>query len=179
MLTLVWGENGSGKSAFAERLLAALGESRVYIATMRPTGPEGYARVQRHRAQRAGLHFETLELPLAVADAPVSPEAVVLLEDVSNLLSNNLFERPGAEADVLQDVLALSARCRALVAVSIGGLHEADYRGETRRYVRLLTRLNAQLAAYAQTVVEMKNGIPYVQKGALPDESLLHCPENL
>lgn len=173
MLTLVLGANGSGKSVFAERMAAALSDTRVYLATMRPVGAAGAARVAKHRAQRAGLGFETRELPDSVANVELPSDAAVLLEDVSNLLANRLFERSGSPEDVLQEILALKRRCRALVLVSISGLNDAAYSGETGAYIRALNALNDCLAACADTVVELKNGRPTVRKGTL-DESLIH-----
>ena len=50
-------------------------------------------RVKKHLAQRKDCGFVTLELPYVAKDAEVSPDSTVLLEDVSNLLANGMFER--------------------------------------------------------------------------------------
>ena len=63
MLILVFGGSGSGKSRFAEGL-ASGGASmeRWYIATMQNDGsPETAERIRRHREQRRGHGFHTLE----------------------------------------------------------------------------------------------------------------------
>ena len=73
MIVLVTGGSGSGKSAFAERLIENLPrEKRVYAATMQVYDGESVRRVQRHRAQRAGLGFETVECPKDLAGAGIA-----------------------------------------------------------------------------------------------------------
>ena len=75
MLTLIIGGAGSGKSAFAEALVCRLPGKRLYLATMLPHGAESRARIEKHRAQRAGQGFETLErgLDLAGRQIPAGP----------------------------------------------------------------------------------------------------------
>lgn len=144
------GPNDSGKSARAEALTAAAPGPRYYIATMVPKTEDNLARIERHRRQRAGLGFTTLELPERIADAPVPPDAAVLLEDLSNLLANRMFaEHAPPPRDCLEavyrEVLSLRARTAFLAVVSIAGLDPADYEGETADYVRALNELNRRL----------------------------------
>ena len=87
VLVLISGSNNSGKSVYAEQLIARTSGSRYYIATMRPCTEDNHRRIEKHRAQRKGLGFETLECPCQIGDAPISADGVVLLEDVSNLLA--------------------------------------------------------------------------------------------
>ena len=62
MIILVTGGSGCGKSTWAEKLVQSLPSGkRVYIATMQVYDRESEIRVQRHRAQRAGLGFRTVE----------------------------------------------------------------------------------------------------------------------
>ena len=61
MRALLTGGASCGKSAVAEDLCMGLGGSLVYLAAMRPFGEEGAARVRKHRAQRAGKGFQTVE----------------------------------------------------------------------------------------------------------------------
>ena len=94
-LILISGANGSGKSRYAELLLSRTTGERYYIATMQPQTPENHQRIAKHRLQRQGLAFHTLELPCGLQNARLPQAAVVLLEDVSNLLGNLLFEHNG------------------------------------------------------------------------------------
>ena len=167
-LILVLGANNSGKSLYAEALTVRCAARRCYVATMDPQTEDNHRRIARHRRQRQGLGFQTLELPVQVGCAPVPPDSAVLLEDVSNLLSNVLFAQGGSCGQVFRDLCALQRRCAVLVAVSIHGLDPAAYQGETAVYLRALNSLNRRLAAQAQTVILMRDRVPTLLKGELP-----------
>ncbi len=169
MLIMISGANGSGKSRYAECIVARTTGKRYYIATMRPCSEEDLQRIEKHREQRKGLHFTTLECQTRVGAAAVETGSVVLLEDVSNLLANAMFECGGDEVSVYADIEALLARCRLLIAVTITGLNADGYDGETAAYIRALNGLNQRLYDRAAAVVTMKNGAPFAEKGE-PDE---------
>ena len=110
MLHLITGGSGSGKSAYAEKQVLAAGEGRrIYIATMIPYGEEGRQRVERHRKLRQEKQFETLECYTGLAQADVPPGAVVLLECLSNLVANEVFEPNGARENTVSAVVSGSA----------------------------------------------------------------------
>jgi len=169
MMILIAGGNGSGKSAYAERLAAQMGEPRFYVATMVSQSPENEQRIEKHRRQRAGLAFHTIEEPCHVGKAAVTEDSVVLLEDASNLLGNMLFADHGTAEQALGEILALQKRCRHLLVVTISGLPETQYTGETADYIRALTWLNQRLFAHSDAAVEMQNEAPVIRKGMLDD----------
>ena len=78
---------------------------------------------QRHRKMRAGKGFETVECYTGLEESGISTEdAVVLLECMSNLAANEMFEENGAgektvEA-VLEGVKKLRSQVRHLVIVT-------------------------------------------------------------
>ena len=170
MLTIIIGGSGSGKSAFAERLAADLPGTRIYLATMAAGDPESLERIARHRQQRRGLGFETLERPLDLEGAELPADANVLLEDLSNLLANEMFSPEGGGMDAVRRGLdTLIRRCRNLTVVSneifSGG---TEYEGETLAYMQNLALLNRCLAERAALAVEVVCGLPNVLKGELP-----------
>lgn len=65
MFELVTGGSGSGKSVYAEERICQLQKKNdsqlYYIATMFPYGEETQRKIERHRVQRAGKGFKTLE----------------------------------------------------------------------------------------------------------------------
>ena len=113
MISLIYGGSGCGKSEYAEGVVLALSEpgSRYYIATMKAYGEEGRKRVERHRNLRKGKGFQTIECPVNIAGAleqiPDPSGATVLLECVSNLLANEMFdtETDDRRSDDVQEVL--------------------------------------------------------------------------
>lgn len=172
MFTLVVGGAGSGKSTFAEALARRGPGPRVYIATMQPFDAECLARIEKHRRQRAGKGFSTLECYTGLAGAApgVPAGATVLLECMGNLVANELYAPEGGGAGAaLAGVQALLPRCRHLVVVTnevfSGG---TQYQGDTLSYLRELAGANRALAARADTVAEIVCGVPNLLKGALP-----------
>ena len=163
-LILIEGENSSGKSRFAESLVEKLPGKRLYIATMIAATEENVERIQKHRAQRANLGFETLELPYNVGNAEVRG-GTVLLEDVSNLYANCIFEKGGSRESVFADIMKLKNNCKILFAVTISGLSSSAYEGETKAYIEGLNSLNASLKKEAAAAVHMELGRPEWIKG--------------
>ena len=178
-IILISGSNGSGKSAFAESLVAQTEGARYYIATMMAQTEENLRRIEKHRRQREGLNFRTLELSHQISAAPVTADAVVLLEDVTNLLGNALFVHGESAGDVYADILALAEKCSLLVAVTISGLSAEGYEGETAAYIRATEELNQKLCDAAAAAAQMEDGAARWQKGEAYVECITHRPVDL
>ena len=168
-IVLIAGSNGSGKSVFAEQLVSRTTGERFYIATMQSQGDFNRQRIEKHRRQREGLGFVTIESPYTVGDVPVNPDSVVLLEDASNLLANSIFEKGGNTDSVFSDITKLSNNCKELFIVTISGLSADGYDGETADYIHAMDRLNQQLADISHIVIEMREGMPVYVKGTSHD----------
>lgn len=180
MITLVTGGCGSGKSEYAENLLAGSGcPCKWYVATMEVWGDEDRRKVERHRKQRAGKGFRTIERTrgLEALRIPGSPEqTAVLLECVSNLAANEMFggetlpdcgQEPAVTAGeaVVAGIRSLARQAAELVVVTNEvGLDGISYEVETMEYIRLMGRVNQRLAKLADRVVEVVYGIPVVLK---------------
>jgi adenosyl cobinamide kinase/adenosyl cobinamide phosphate guanylyltransferase len=93
--TLVLGGARSGKSAFAERLIADSGLTRIYLATATAGDDEIQSRIAHHR-ERRGDGWITVEEPMALVDA-LTREATrgraVLVDCLTLWLSNLMLER--------------------------------------------------------------------------------------
>ena len=122
---LISGSNGSGKSRFAEELVGKTVGTRYYIATMVSQSEDNECRIEKHKRQREGLGFVTLEVPWQVSAVQVEPNSVVLLEDMTNLLGNTVFAHGGCGEDVYRDICALADKCRLLIVVTISGMNSA------------------------------------------------------
>ena len=161
MMILITGGAASGKSLYAEDLICARCPNPTYIATMRPFGEEAHERIQRHRLQRAGRGFSTIECFTDIGHAEAS--GCALLEDVSNLLANEMFEVgfSGAAERTANGILALNKRLELLVAVTNEIFSDGiKYPPETEEYIKNLAEVNIALAAEADKVIEIICGIP-------------------
>ena len=170
MMILVTGGSGSGKSAFAEDCIVSFGETkRIYIATMYPFDEESKKRVQRHRRMRQGKEFETVECYTGLEQVQVPAGSSVLLECMSNLVANEMFQENGAHEKTVEDVLDgvrhLKEQTGNLVIVTNEIFSEAAvYQGDTERYQEYLGKINQGLAKIADEVVEVVYGIPVYHK---------------
>lgn len=169
MIVLVTGGSGSGKSTWAEKLVAAMPEKkRIYIATMQVYDEESVRRVARHRAQRADKGFRTIECEKDLAAADIPNGSVVLLEDLVNLMANEMFDG-GDVQRIIPALRELSMRCTHLVMVTNDVFSDGiAYEASTQEYLRQLADINRQAAELADHVVEVVYSIPVAVKGELP-----------
>lgn len=177
MMILLTGGAACGKSAFAEELVTCFPGLRTYIATMRPWGADGQAKVAKHRAMREGKCFRTVECYGNLASVKLDDlQGVVLLECVTNLMADELYDDNGVERPpekvlqaVLDGVRSIRSQCAHLVVITNDvGSDGMRYDESTQRYVRLLGQANCILASEADVVVDMACGYPQVIKGKLP-----------
>ena len=170
MLTIVTGGSGSGKSAFAEDKVLTFGEAqRVYIATMHPFDEESHKRIERHRKMRAGKGFETVECYTGLKDVKLPSGCVVLLECMSNLVANEMFEEQGAHEQAVKDIMSgideLVRQAAHVVIVTNEIFSDAVvFDKEMASYLEYLGKINQAVALRADEVVEVVYGIPVYQK---------------
>ena len=167
MLVLVTGGSGSGKSAYAEEKILSFGQGkRIYIATMFPFDKESDARILRHRQMRAGKGFETVERYTDLKGLKLDPDSVVLLECMSNLTANEMFQEEGAHERTVEAVMEGVKHLRDSVQHLVIVTNEIF--SETAQY---LGEINRQIAGEADEVTEVVYGIPvYLKGGCVPDE---------
>nr|WP_295283489.1 bifunctional adenosylcobinamide kinase/adenosylcobinamide-phosphate guanylyltransferase [uncultured Blautia sp.] len=181
MMILVTGGSGSGKSAFAEDCVVATGtEKRIYIATMYPFDEESKKRVQRHRKMRQGKGFETIECYTGLSQLEVPAKSTVLLECMSNLTANEMFQEDGAHENTVEAVMngvrRLKEQAENLIIVTNEIFSEAvTYQGETDTYQKYLGAINQQLGALADEVVEVVYGIPVYHKKVIAEKTGRMC----
>ena len=177
---LITGGSRSGKSAFALALAEALPAPRVFIATCPVLDEETRERVRRHRADRAGKGWETIEEQADLEGAlRRAPHAGVVLVDCLTLWINNLMYQAGQEGrDLTEDDIAL--RSRSLLAACAAhpgtvifvtnevGMSIVPDNAACRRFRDLAGRCNQLVAADAGAVALLVCGVPLLVKGQLP-----------
>jgi adenosylcobinamide kinase / adenosylcobinamide-phosphate guanylyltransferase len=167
-LTLVIGGARSGKSRYAEGLIAALPPPWIYVATAEAGDAEMAERIGHHRAQR-GKDWQTIEAPhdLAAALAVLPASTPVLIDCLTLWLSNRMLADADVEAETTQLEAALARRHAPVVLVSNEvGFSIVPDNALARRFRDLQGRLNQRMAARAGGVVLMVAGLPLVVKDA-------------
>ncbi len=166
MMILITGGSGSGKSAYAEQKVLECGAlNRIYIATMYPFDEESHKRIKRHRNMRAEKQFSTIECYTGLKTLTIPEHSCVLLECMSNLTANEMFQEAGAKEHTVEEILAgiqvLKEQAEHLIIVTNDIFSDGiEYDRETRTYQEYLGQINRYLAREADQVIEVVYGIP-------------------
>jgi adenosylcobinamide kinase/adenosylcobinamide-phosphate guanylyltransferase len=165
-ILLVTGGARSGKSAEAERRVAAMAGRPVYIATAEAGDAEMAARIAAHRARR-GDGWRTIEAPLALAEAldATDGEGPRLVDCLTLWLSNLML----AGRDWRTDAAALAAaldrqRSPAVLVTNEVGGGIVPENALARAFRDAAGLLNQQVAGVADEVVVVIAGQPLVLK---------------
>ena len=167
-VTFVLGGARSGKSRYAEALIASAPPPWIYIATAEPLDDEMTQRIAEHKARRDG-RWQTVEAPRDLADvlggAPAG--ASVLVDCVTLWLSNLLLAQADIKREMgrLEDALPRRRGTTVLVGNEVGFGIVPD-NALARRFRDLQGCLNQRLAARADRVVLMVAGLPLFVKGS-------------
>jgi adenosyl cobinamide kinase/adenosyl cobinamide phosphate guanylyltransferase len=168
-LTLVLGGARSGKSRYAESLIAALPPPWLYMATAEAGDAEMTARIETHRARR-GPQWQTIEALRGLAAAlQRSGDRPVLVDCLTLWLSNLMLAGVDIEAETahLERALAAATAPVVLVANEVGyGIVPEHPLG--RKFRDLQGLLNQRIAGRADRVVLVVAGLPLAVKGPLP-----------
>lgn len=173
MRLLISGGCKMGKSTVAQRLAVAQGMPAYYVATMRPRDDEDLQRISRHRQEREGWGFETIECATQVERIirTIPAGASLLLDSTTALLAEEMFTG-GAEPDEQGAVRARDGLLSVLDAFSnIVFVSDAIYSDArvfdpwTERYRQALAEIDRSLARACDAVIEMVMGQPILHKG--------------
>lgn len=171
MVHLITGGSGSGKSAYAEACIVNLGRGkRFYVATMIPFDEESHQRIRRHREMRRQKAFTTVECYTGLGHLQFPPGSHVLLECMSNLVANEMYQEEGAGPDTVEAVLSGIRRLAEITDHLVIVTNEVfsdgiTYEEETQRYQKTLGLINRNIASWADRVTEVVYGIPVTIKG--------------
>jgi len=176
-MIVVTGGARSGKSAHVEGLVARHYSQVLYIATSTVTDDEMAARIARHRAQRPA-HWRTLERYRDLGEAihqQVQPGEAVVIECITTLLANLLFDASGgADPDTLDfaalevalqqqidDLIAacLATRAPVYIVTNELGMSITPENRLARHFVDIAGRANQKLAQAAEEVWLVVSGI--------------------
>ncbi len=172
-VTLILGGARSGKSAYAEGLIAQANRPPsprpLYIATAEARDPEMRERIALHRERRGAL-WETVEEPLHLAGALVAGGGRAVLVDCLTLwLTNHLLAGRDLAAERERLVATLQALNGPVVLIANEvGLGIVPDNALARAFRDEAGLLNQAVARAANRVVFVAAGLPLVMK----DENL-------
>ncbi len=173
MFLLVTGASGSGKSAFAEEQTVKLSKGkRIYLATMKCFDEESRQRIARHRKMRESKNFETIEWYVGLENLVIPHKAAVLLECMSNLTANEMYDPLGAGEEtperILRGIRSLTMQAEHVCVVTNEVFSDGEeYDAQTARYLSYLGKINCEMAKMADEVYEIVFGIPLRRKGGI------------
>jgi adenosylcobinamide kinase/adenosylcobinamide-phosphate guanylyltransferase len=161
-LTLVIGGARSGKSAHAERLVAALPPPWTYLATAEAYDDEMRERIAMHQSRR-DERWRTLDAPLDLAGAleGVAEGVPVLVDCLTLWLTNHMLAGHDLEAECRRLVeMLVKPRGPWFVVSNEVGLGIVPDNALARRFRDEAGRLNQLIAAVASRVIFMVAGLP-------------------
>ncbi|HJM48261.1 MAG TPA: bifunctional adenosylcobinamide kinase/adenosylcobinamide-phosphate guanylyltransferase [Alphaproteobacteria bacterium] len=166
-LTLVLGGARSGKSRYAEGLLADWSGTRIYLATAEAGDAEMQARIRHHR-ERRGEAWMTVEEPLELAAALVREAQggrAVLVDCLTLWLSNITLAERDIEAEAAALIAALGRCAGPIVLVSNEvGQGIVPENPLARRFRDDAGRLHQEVARVADRVVLVTAGLAQILK---------------
>ena len=167
---LVLGGQRSGKSRYAENLVAAGGRRLVYLATATPGDGEMQERIAAHRARRGEGRWHTVEEPLDLPDAlmrAARADTAVLVDCLTLWLTNLMAAERNVEEESGRLTAALEKIAGPVVIVSNEvGSGIIPENALARRYADELGTLNRRVAEAVDTVVLVTAGMPLLLKPA-------------
>ncbi|WP_347548476.1 bifunctional adenosylcobinamide kinase/adenosylcobinamide-phosphate guanylyltransferase [Pseudalkalibacillus hwajinpoensis] len=185
-LIFITGGVRSGKSSFAEKrateLAGAHGKSLSYIACGQPSDPEMMSRIEHHKHQRDAnsVPWETVEAQVDIgATVPnMNSDAIVLLDCLTTLLSNELFSdgdwsessfQNRVKETIQHDISKIEKNCSTLIIVSNELGHEPLKSELVHVYARLLGELHQWIVKDADEAYLVEAGIPLRKKGEVSE----------
>ena len=178
-IILVTGGSRSGKSLYAQQLAESIHPKRLYVATCPIIDPELSERVRRHKEQRAGRNWDTIEEQTGLRQAVerAGPDGVILIDCLTLWVNNLMYHarqkgHEVSEEDVAQLCSELCACCRASAAdvIMVGnevGMGVIPDNHDARHFRDLSGRCNQCIADEADEVAFMVSGLPLFLKKAL------------
>lgn len=169
MRVFISGGCKNGKSFFAQTLAKQMqspGSPLYYLATMLPVDGEDRRRIEKHRAERDGWGFETVEAAdnILITTANCDHCGTFLLDSVTALLANEMFPKNGevdanAHRKLAAELFTLAKRLTDIVFVSDFIYSDAQiYNDWTEAYRKGLAFIDRELAKICDSVLEFAHG---------------------
>ncbi len=165
MRIFITGGCKNGKSTFAEKIVKNMREENLplyYIATMEPKDEEDRDRIKRHRKDREGFGFYTVEIPVNIENClnMCNKRGTFLLDSITALYANEMFCKDGsvnenAYKKVTKDLIYTIKNLEKIVLVSDYIFSDANiYEDLTEKYRMGLGHIHKEVAKSCDVVIE-------------------------
>ena len=171
----------NGKSYYAQRLAKDVGLAPLYyIATMKPVDSEDDERIARHREERDGWGFTTVEQPVRIEDIldKCDPGGSFLLDSLTALLAGEMFPPDGsvdelAAGRIIKGMTRVIDEIENIVIVSDYIYSDAIiYDPLTEMYRKALADIDRAAAKRCDVVLDAAYAGITVHKGTLVAEGI-------
>lgn len=171
MLIVVTGASPSGKSKTAEQIAEKLCPlEKIYLATMLAGDGECKDRIGRHRKRREGKRYQTVERGMHLDGVKLEQRTTVLLDDLSNLVANEMYDPRGVKENVaghvMEGIMHISRLSENLVIVANEVFSDIVRYEESAHYLEVLGEVQKKLVREADIFIETVYGIEICHKGA-------------
>ena len=176
MKIMISGGCKNEKSSHAQRLAKKMqynNKSLYYIATMIPTDIEDDERILRHKKEREGLEFKTIEANRDITNCVKNYDMsdVFLLDSVTALLANEMFKENeqvnlNAHVEITKDLIKIVKKMENIVIVT-DYIHSDAFKYDllTEEFRKGLAYIGMALAKICDVVLEACYANFIVHKG--------------
>ncbi|MCL2362398.1 MAG: bifunctional adenosylcobinamide kinase/adenosylcobinamide-phosphate guanylyltransferase [Defluviitaleaceae bacterium] len=177
MKVFISGGVKNGKSFYAQRIAKRQQTDSntplYYIATMDSTDREDDERIIRHRNEREGWGFTTIEQPRNIENIleKCDYDGSFLLDSLTALLANEMFTpsgdvNPDAHKQIAEGLIEVISKVNRIVIVSDYIYSDAIlYDPLTEQYRRILAALDSMVAQSCDIVLEAVYSQMIIHKG--------------
>lgn len=171
----------NGKSYHAQRLAKAQRMGLLYyVATMKAVDAEDVARIARHRKERDGWNFNTIEQPVNIEKILTKCDCggSFLLDSLTALLANEMFLANGAvnmkaSGKITDGLTQVISEIKNIVIVSDYIYGDAvTYTPLTEAYRKSLAHIDCAVAQMCDVVLEISYSSVTAHKGGAVYETI-------
>lgn len=174
--TFVLGGARSGKTAYAlehaNMLSEAHGLQKIYVATAEARDAEMHERIERHKLERLGNHWDSIEAPFelpAIIDMNTASDNILLIDCLTLWVSNlMLAERDLNTAKSNLIAAILEAKGPVILVSNEVGLGIVPENALARKFRDEAGFVNQAVATAAEEVIFIAAGCPLIMKPATP-----------
>lgn len=167
-LTFISGGVRSGKSSYGEKLAISYAKKMYYVATALNSDSEMEKRINKHIKDRENFEFNTIEVTNSLNALFDIHNSTILIDCLTNLVSNNLFNFNKTKAQVMElvrQIPKLVEKNNNIIVVSNDVFSNgSNYAGYTDLFLQTLGEAHQFLTECCDNAYESVYGIALKRK---------------